>query len=93
MALKIVIILGNSVDPGEIKRHSIWVFTVWPSTCLPLSKMKRVSNYHDAETSLCTRTVSKKPSLLAHTCTVGTSIKAQAKKDISFPTRWLCIHV
>ena len=42
LSLKIVFILANSADPGEMPRHwhFIRVFTVSQNTCKPESRMK-----------------------------------------------------
>ena len=48
-ALKIGFILPNSENlmKHPLMQHSIWVFTVCKSTCLPISRIKMVKNKHD----------------------------------------------
>ena len=45
---KIVFILANSADPDEMPHFAafIWVITVCQSSCLPVSRMKRVKFAH-----------------------------------------------
>ena len=47
--LKIVLVSANSADTDEMPpklAFHIWVFTIWQCPCLPVSRMKRVTNYN-----------------------------------------------